>query len=114
MLLGWRPLGWLEAIATRVEAIAIGWRPSLLGWRPSLLGWRPSLLGLRPLRASLLLLLRFGIFDFFVFSIGVEVWLFEGFATASKVVHASRCVGSRPTVIHHQVQLYLGQSHLSR
>ena len=35
----------LEAIAARLEAIAIiallGWRPLLLGWRPSLLGWRP-------------------------------------------------------------------------
>ena len=39
---GWRPS---EVIATRVEAIAFGWRPSLLGRRPSLLGWRPSHLG---------------------------------------------------------------------
>ena len=33
----------LEAIASRLEAIAIvGWRPLLARWRPSLLGWRPS------------------------------------------------------------------------
>ena len=35
-------------LASRLEAIAIGWRPSLLGWRPSQLGWRPLLLGWRP------------------------------------------------------------------
>ena len=50
----------MEAIASRLEAIAIGlllgwrlllldWRQSLVGWRPWLLGWRPLLLAWRPL-----------------------------------------------------------------
>ena len=49
-LLDWRPslLGW-RTLQLGWRPLLLAWRPLLLGWRPLLLGWRPLLLGWRPL-----------------------------------------------------------------
>ena len=53
-LIGWRPsLVGFEAIATRLEAIALGYNKKLVGWRPSLVGCRPSLVRIEAMATRL-------------------------------------------------------------